>query len=113
MWHSFIDASPLASIPQRINGQSSGGEAVTWREYSDQNDEAQRVCDAIEQIVVSGSGRFSDCAIMYRTNAQSRAFEEALARRRIPYVLVGGMRFYERREIKDMLAWMRLNCRSQ
>jgi DNA helicase-2/ATP-dependent DNA helicase PcrA len=105
---ALIDASPRRVFRKELTAQTSGGEAVTWREYSDQNDEAQRVCDAIEHIVVSGSGRFSDCAIMYRTNAQSRAFEEALARRRIPYVLVGGMRFYERREIKDKLAWLRL-----
>jgi len=66
------------------------------------------VCDAIEALVKKGSGRYADCAIMYRTNAQSRAFEEALSRRRIPYVVIGGMRFYERREIKDVLAWLRL-----
>jgi len=62
----------------------------------------------IERLVSGGAAQYGDCAIMYRTNAQSRPFEEALARRRIPYTLVGGVRFYERREIKDMLAWLRL-----
>lgn len=104
----LIDASPKRTHRKVLQAQTPGGEPVLWRECSDQNDESQRVCDAIERLVKSGAARYADCAVMYRTNAQSRAFEEALGRRRIPYVLVGGMRFYERREVKDMLAWMRI-----
>jgi DNA helicase-2/ATP-dependent DNA helicase PcrA len=52
--------------------------------------------------------RYGDCAVMYRMNSQSRALEEALVRRRLPYQIVGGTRFYERREIKDVLAYLRL-----
>jgi DNA helicase II / ATP-dependent DNA helicase PcrA len=105
----LIDASPKRLHSKVLKSQSGdSGEPVLWRECSDQNDESQRVCDAIERLVKSGAARYADCAVMYRTNAQSRAFEEALGRRRIPYVLVGGMRFYERREVKDLLAWMRI-----
>lgn len=105
---SLIDAAPKRVHRKLLKAQAPGGEAVTWRECVDQNEESQRVCDAIEQLIKAGNGRYADCAIMYRTNAQSRAFEEALSRRRIPYVVIGGMRFYERREIKDILAWLRL-----
>ena len=104
----LIDAAPKRTHRKLLRGQTPGGDAVTWRECSDQNEESQRVCDAIETLVKNGASRYADCAIMYRTNAQSRAFEEALSRRRIPYVVIGGMRFYERREIKDVLAWLRL-----
>lgn len=104
----LIDASPKRTHRKILKAQTPGGEPVLWRECSDQNDESQRVCDAIERLVKSGAARYADCAVMYRTNSQSRAFEEALGRRRIPYVLVGGMRFYERREVKDLLAWMRI-----
>ncbi len=104
----LIDASPKRAHRKILKAQIPGGEPVLWRDCSDQNDESQRVCDAIERLVKSGVARYADCAVMYRTNAQSRAFEEALGRRRIPYILVGGMRFYERREVKDVLAWMRL-----
>ncbi len=104
----LIDAAPKRVHRKILRGQTPGGEPVSWRECSDQNEESQRVCDAIEALVKQGTARYADCAIMYRTNAQSRAFEEALSRRRIPYVVIGGMRFYERREIKDVLAWLRL-----
>ncbi|MHB9037354.1 MAG: DNA helicase PcrA [Armatimonadota bacterium] len=72
-------------------------------------DEATNIARAIEDMVSLGGNReYSDIAILYRMNAQSRAFEEAMINRRIPYRLVGAMRFYERREIKDILAYLRL-----
>ncbi len=105
---ALIDGASERTHRKELKATQAGGDPVAWQEYADQNDEAQRVCDAIERLVRSGRARYQDCAIMYRTNAQSRPFEEALGRRQIPYVLVGGMRFYERREIKDMLAWLRV-----
>jgi DNA helicase-2/ATP-dependent DNA helicase PcrA len=104
----LIDAAPQRPYRKVLQSQQPAGEAVFWQECANQNEESQRVCDIIERLVANGAVQYGDCAIMYRTNAQSRPFEEALARRRIPYTLVGGMRFYERREIKDMLAWLRL-----
>lgn len=105
---ALIDGATERPHRKELRATHLGGDPVVWREHTDQNDEAQRVCDAIVRLVQSGQAQYRDCAIMYRTNAQSRPFEEALGRRQIPYVLVGGMRFYERREIKDMLAWLRV-----
>ena len=105
---TLIDGAAERPHRKELRATQPDGPPVVWREHADQNEEAQRVCDAIERMVKQGTVRYRDCAIMYRTNAQSRPFEEALGRRQIPYVLVGGMRFYERREIKDMLAWLRV-----
>ena len=75
--------------------------------YTEQ-EEAQFVVNEIEKLV--GGGEFSrgDCAVMYRTNAQSRVLEEAFVRYGVPYKLVAGTRFYERREVKDIIAYLRL-----
>jgi DNA helicase-2/ATP-dependent DNA helicase PcrA len=75
--------------------------------YSEQ-DEAQFVVGEVEKLTSDGDFRAMDCAVMYRTNAQSRALEEAFIRFGIPYKLVGGTRFYERREIKDIISYLRL-----
>jgi DNA helicase-2/ATP-dependent DNA helicase PcrA len=64
-------------------------------------------------LVAEGDYRLGDIAILYRTNAQSRALEEVLLRRGVPYRLVGGLRFYERREVKDVLAYLRLVANPQ
>ena len=69
-------------------------------------DENRRVLEAvsqqeIERLVDEGNARMGDCAVLYRTNAQSRAIEEAFVRYGLPYKLVAGTRFYERKEIKD------------
>ena len=72
-------------------------------------EEANNIARAIEdQVSFGGKREYSDFVVLYRMNAQSRAFEEALINRRIPHRLVGALRFYERREIKDILAYMRL-----
>jgi len=90
------------------------GPKITVHEAYDQDDEARFVVDTIAQLVSSPNGvgqrevRPGDCAVMYRTNAQSRAFEEAFIRAGLPYRLVGATRFYARREIKDLIAFLRL-----
>ena len=73
-----------------------------------EQDEAIFVVNAIERLAKEESRRYGDCAVMYRTNAQSRPLEEAFLRYGIPYRLVGATRFYERREVKDVLAYLRL-----
>lgn len=87
--------------------QKGDGEKIRVIQAVDENSEAwfatQIVQDAIQRGMSSG-----DCAILYRTNAQSRAFEMALARAGIPYRLVGGRRFYDRREVKDLLAYLKV-----
>ena len=86
----------------------TGGEPVRLISVFDEQEEALAVCGEIEMLIGSEGFSLSDCAVLYRTNAQSRAFEDVLLRRGIPYRLVGGQRFYERREVKDVLAYLRL-----
>ncbi len=90
-----------------LRATRSGGDPVVILECADDRDEAAEVADAIQQWR-SSRGSFGDCAVLYRTNAQSRAMEEAMRRAAIPYRLVGAVRFYDRREIKDLVAWLRL-----
>jgi DNA helicase-2/ATP-dependent DNA helicase PcrA len=83
------------------------GEALTLLITQSDRDEAERIADRIEEHIKASIPR-SEIAILYRTNAQSRALEESLKRRFIPYKIVGGLRFYQRKEIKDLLAYMKL-----
>jgi DNA helicase-2/ATP-dependent DNA helicase PcrA len=71
-------------------------------------EEAEYVADEIERLRRREGRHYGDVAVLYRVNAQSRAFEDVFGRRRIPYRLVGGVRFWERREVKDLLAYLRL-----
>ncbi|GAB4465505.1 MAG: hypothetical protein OHK0029_36190 [Armatimonadaceae bacterium] len=84
-----------------------GSELVTYEALNEQ-EEGVYLAGCIREGVESGKRRFSDYAVLYRTNAQSRVLEEVLINYRIPYKIVGGVRFYERREIKDLLAYLRL-----
>jgi DNA helicase-2/ATP-dependent DNA helicase PcrA len=83
------------------------GAKVQAYEASDEIDEAYYVTEEIKRLQARGRA-LSDIAILYRTNAQSRAIEEVLVRNNIPYALVGGTRFYQRQEIKDALAYLKL-----
>lgn len=80
------------------------GEEITIYESRNEQDEAEFIADKI----TNSGGIYSDFAVLYRTNAQSRVIEEVFLHRGLPYVLVGGTKFYERKEIKDMLAYLRL-----
>jgi DNA helicase II / ATP-dependent DNA helicase PcrA len=84
-----------------------GDTPVLFRAY-DESHEAQWVIQEIERLRRAGLASYGDCAVLYRTNTQSRPFEDALVRHDVPYRLVGGTRFYERKEIKDVLAYLRL-----
>ncbi|HTP07802.1 MAG TPA: 3'-5' exonuclease, partial [Anaerolineae bacterium] len=88
--------------------QRSGGAAISVYEAYNQDDEAQYVVDTIQQLIKKEQYKLSDFAVFYRTNAQSRAIEDTFVRTGVPYRLVGGLRFYSRREIKDVLAYLRL-----
>jgi DNA helicase-2/ATP-dependent DNA helicase PcrA len=86
-----------------------GGERITLVTTSDETDEARWIADQIEARASEGSGAaYREMSILYRTNAQSRALEDVFRRRGLPYQIVGGVRFYERREIQDVLAYLRL-----
>ncbi len=84
-----------------------GGEPVLWYEAYNDEEEGEFVAREILRLVAAGR-TFRDFAVLYRTNAQSRPFEEAMVRHRIPYRVVGGVRFYERREVRDLLAYLRV-----
>src|SRR5690349_20256365 len=86
---------------------SGEGEPVDLYAAYNEIDEARFVVERIGQWVRDG-GAHGECAILYRSNAQSRAFEESLLAEQIPYRVYGGMRFFERAEIKDTLAYLRL-----
>jgi DNA helicase-2/ATP-dependent DNA helicase PcrA len=88
--------------------QRESGTAISVYEAYNQDDEAQYVVDTIQQLIKKQQYRLSDFAVFYRTNAQSRAIEDTFVRSGVPYRLVGGVRFYSRREIKDVLAYLRL-----
>ena len=82
------------------------GKPVVYREFPHSNEEEYGVINKIIGLHYKGE-EFKDMAILYRTNAQSRGFEEALVRERIPYKIVGGLKFYDRMEVKDILAYLR------
>jgi DNA helicase-2/ATP-dependent DNA helicase PcrA len=84
--------------------EKTGGEKITLYEARTEHDEATYLV----QTILQGNRPYTDFAVLYRTNAQSRVLEEAFLHNGIPYVLVGGTRFYERKEIKDVLAYLRL-----
>ncbi|HUF53696.1 MAG TPA: UvrD-helicase domain-containing protein [Dehalococcoidia bacterium] len=88
--------------------ENPGGEPIIVHEAYDHEDEALFVVQEIQRLVREDNCNHRDIAVMYRTNAQSRPMEEALVRRNIPYRLIGGTRFYERREVKDLIAYLRL-----
>jgi|CXWL01.1.fsa_nt_gi DNA helicase-2/ATP-dependent DNA helicase PcrA len=84
------------------------GEPIVAYEAYDEAEEADFVANEITSLVEDERRSYSEFAVMYRTNAHSRALEEALIRAKVPYALVGGTRFYERREVKDILGYLRL-----
>ena len=88
------------------------GEPILYYNAYNEKDEARFVVDRIEDWVAQGRSR-SDIAVLYRSNAQSRQFEEILVSRGIPYRVYGGLRFFERAEIKDALAWLRMTVNPQ
>ncbi|MEX2527980.1 MAG: UvrD-helicase domain-containing protein [Gemmatimonadota bacterium] len=92
-----------------LRTQRETGQRLTLTECADEADEASWISQAIQEAQQSDPGlALRDFAILYRTNAQSRALEDAFRRGGIPYQIIGGVRFYERREIQDLLAYLRL-----
>lgn len=83
------------------------GSMVHFKQLSNGYEEAEYVTGEISRAVRTGACKYSDCAILYRTNAQSRVFEEKFLMANIPYKIVGGINFYARREIKDLLAYLK------
>lgn len=83
------------------------GDKIVFHQYQNEYDEAYQVVEEISRVVSQGKAHYNDYAILYRTNAQSRVLEEKFVARSIPYKIVGGINFYQRREIKDILAYLK------
>ena len=83
------------------------GERIHFRRFDTAYEEAEYVVDEIKSYVNQGDSLYNENAILYRTNAQSRMIEEKLVKSNVPYVIVGGINFYSRREIKDLLAYLK------
>ncbi|MGA9349163.1 MAG: UvrD-helicase domain-containing protein [Anaerolineae bacterium] len=94
--------------PKEMRTEKGRGLPIVVHEAYNEQEEAQYAVDQIALLVAEGTCRPGDCAIMYRTNAQSRVLEDTFVRAGLPYKLVGATRFYARREIKDVLAYLRL-----
>ena len=88
--------------------QNEKGDTVVCHKAEDETGEAAFVCDRIQNLCQEEGYSFNEIAILYRTNAQSRVIEDILIRAKIPYQVIGGLRFYERKEIKDVLAYLRV-----
>ncbi|MFC5906926.1 DNA helicase PcrA [Streptacidiphilus monticola] len=95
---------------RKKNLWTAGAEGVRIVSYAadDEHGEAQFVADEIDRLGDQGEARPGDVAVFYRTNAQSRVFEEVFIRVGLPYKVVGGVRFYERKEVRDVLAYLRV-----
>ena len=83
------------------------GDPIVFRQFDQAYDESDYIARDIRTLVADGAYNYRDCAILYRTNAQSRLFEERFVSANIPYKIVGGVNFYARREIKDLLAYLK------
>jgi DNA helicase-2/ATP-dependent DNA helicase PcrA len=104
---AVIDKHPGRTRKQLFTSRSGGAQISMFEAYNE-DEEARFVVDTLTGLVVEKKYQPGDFAVMYRTNAQSRAVEEAFIRANLPYKLVGAQRFYGRKEIKDLLAYLRL-----
>ncbi len=104
---AVIDQNPNRT-PKRLFTDRGAGEPLALYEAFDEDDEGHFVVSTIIELHEAAAYTPGECAVMYRTNAQSRALEEAFRRAGMPYRLIGATRFYDRREIRDLLAYLRV-----
>ncbi len=104
---SIINRLPNRHV-KRLFTDRGQGTTIELHESYDESDEARFVIETIAALTHAGEAEPGECAVMYRTNAQSRAVEEVFLRAGLPYRLVGAQRFYGRREVKDIVAYLRL-----
>ncbi len=103
-----VIAENSGRIGKTLRTRRTGGELVTVLAAADERDEAEWVVRELERRSAAADWAYPEMAVLYRTNAQSRAFEEAFRRAGVPYQLIGATSFYDRREVKDLLAYLRL-----
>ncbi|KZZ84165.1 DNA helicase PcrA [Bacillus sp. SJS] len=94
--------------PKNLWTENAEGTKLSYYRADSESAEGQFVAGKIKELYDQGKRKFSDCAILYRTNAQSRVMEEILIKSSIQYQIVGGIKFYDRKEIKDLLAYLRM-----
>lgn len=105
--HKIISKNKSRS-EKKLWTATEGGSPVNISHVSSETHEAETIVGRISSMVGLKARKYSDYAVLYRTNSQSRSLEEAFVRYAIPYKIVGGVRFYDRKEIKDVLAYLRL-----
>lgn len=98
---------------KELKAMNSAGDKLGLLETNDEMEEADALISVLEKEIKMNKRTFSDFAVLYRTNAQSRALEDSLRRNGIPYKIIGGIRFYERKEVKDLLAYLQLLVNKQ
>jgi DNA helicase II / ATP-dependent DNA helicase PcrA len=103
-----VIAENSGRIGKTLTTRRRGGESVTLVAAADERDEAEWVVRELQKRSAASDWSYSEMAVLYRTNSQSRALEEAFRRAGVPYRLIGAISFYERREVKDLLAYLRL-----
>ena len=94
--------------PKNLWTEKPEGEAVELLEFANETEEAKGIAGKVKWLTGRGGYGYNDIAVFYRTNAQSRSFEETFRRNRIPYRLIGSVRFYDRKEIKDALSYLKI-----
>ena len=104
---NLISANQMR-LAKDLRTSKESGQPVVIHEAYDEDEEAQFVLREVAQLTAENGFKLGDCAVMYRVNAQSRTLEEACLRYGTKYKLVGGVRFYQRREVKDMITYLRL-----
>ena len=102
-----IISNNQTQVPKELWTENTKGEKIHVRETLNERAEAEFIVDKMDELLEKNGHKIQDFTVLYRTHAQSRAIEEALITRGFPYQIVGGIRFYERREIKDILSYLR------
>ncbi len=95
-------------LDKTIWTENKQGEKINVLKTFSDNDEGKQIVDNIFQLCMTKQISYAEVAILYRTNSQSRAFEESLRRKNIPYIIYGGISFYQRKEVKDLIAYLKL-----
>ncbi|MHB1136427.1 MAG: UvrD-helicase domain-containing protein [Coriobacteriia bacterium] len=102
-----VVANNVGRKPKTLWTTNVGGEAITRYSATDERDEARFIAEEVERLLRSEHRSYADFAVFYRTNAQSRVVEDMFLRAGVPYRLVGGTRFFDRAEVRDVMAWLR------
>ena len=110
---NYLIENNTERIDKTLKATKNAGELIKITRCDDEIAEAEAVVHRLRILEAGNTDlNWGEMAILYRTNAQSRVIEESLVRWRIPYTVIGGLRFYDRKEIKDILAYLRLLCNS-